>query len=101
MPLLTTPDVAADIELAESLSMATMLILETLSPTERAVFVLREVFDIGYDHIAAAGDKTPAAVRRHRNTPRCDFLGIAGVRVNSVGLVGKPGQSLSPLSLLA
>ncbi len=69
MPLLTTPDVAADIELAESLSMATMLILETLSPTERAVFVLREVFDIGYDHIAAAGDKTPAAVRRHRNTP--------------------------------
>ncbi|WP_454197516.1 RNA polymerase sigma-70 factor [Nocardia sp. Marseille-Q1738] len=63
-PLLTTPDAAADIELAESLSMATMLILETLSPTERAVFVLREVFEIGYDEIAAAVDKTPTAVRQ-------------------------------------
>lgn len=63
-PLLTTPDVAENIELAESMSMAVMLILETLSPTERAVFVLREVFDIGYDEIAAAIDKTPAAVRQ-------------------------------------
>ncbi|WP_040773857.1 RNA polymerase sigma-70 factor [Nocardia pneumoniae] len=63
-PLLTTPDVAEDVELAESMSMALMLVLETLSPTERAVFVLREVFDIGYDEIAAAVDKTPAAVRQ-------------------------------------
>lgn len=63
-PLLTTPDVAADIELAESMSMALMLVLETLSPTERAVFVLREVFDFGYDEIAAAVDRTPAAVRQ-------------------------------------
>ncbi|MBO8190039.1 RNA polymerase sigma-70 factor [Streptomyces spirodelae] len=63
-PLLTTPDVAQDIELAESVSMALMLVLETLSPTERAVFVLREVFDIGYDEIAAAVDKSPAAVRQ-------------------------------------
>ncbi|GAA2325295.1 RNA polymerase sigma-70 factor [Streptomyces kunmingensis] len=63
-PLLTTPDVAQDVELAESVSMAVMLVLETLSPTERAVFVLREVFDVGYDEIAAAVDKTPAAVRQ-------------------------------------
>ncbi|MEU9994764.1 RNA polymerase sigma-70 factor [Streptomyces sp. NPDC050848] len=63
-PLLTAPDVAQDIELAESVSMALMLVLETLSPTERAVFVLREVFDVGYDEIAAAVDKTPAAVRQ-------------------------------------
>lgn len=63
-PLLTTPDVAQDVELAESVSMALMLVLETLSPTERAVFVLREVFDVGYDDIAAAVDKTPAAVRQ-------------------------------------
>ncbi|WP_435807643.1 FAD-dependent oxidoreductase [Streptomyces canus] len=41
-----------------------MFILETLSPTERAVFVLREVFDIGYDDIAAAIDKSPAAARQ-------------------------------------
>ncbi|MER7576348.1 RNA polymerase sigma-70 factor [Streptomyces sp. NPDC126514] len=63
-PLLTSPDVAEDVELAESVSMALMLVLETLSPTERAVFVLREVFDVGYDEIAAAVDKTPAAVRQ-------------------------------------
>ncbi|MDQ1042341.1 sigma-70 family RNA polymerase sigma factor [Streptomyces sp. V4I2] len=63
-PLLTAPDVAQDVELAESVPMAVMLVLETLSPTERAVFVLREVFDVGYDEIAAAVGKTPAAVRQ-------------------------------------
>ncbi|WP_432197218.1 RNA polymerase sigma-70 factor [Streptomyces sp. bgisy027] len=63
-PLLTVPDVAEDVELAESVSMALMLVLETLSPTERAVFVLREVFDTGYDEIAAVVDKSPAAVRQ-------------------------------------
>lgn len=63
-PLLTAPDVADDVELAESVSMALMLVLETLSPTERAVFVLREVFDVGYEEIAAAVDKSPAAVRQ-------------------------------------
>ncbi|MGW7007342.1 RNA polymerase sigma-70 factor [Streptomyces sp. NPDC054933] len=63
-PLLTAPDVAEDVELAESVSMAIMLVLEALSPTERAVFVLREVFDVGYDEIAAAVDKSPAAVRQ-------------------------------------
>lgn len=63
-PLLTAPDVAADVELAESVSMALMLVLETLTPTERAVFVLREVFGIDYAEIAAAVDKTPAAVHQ-------------------------------------
>jgi hypothetical protein len=41
-----------------------LLVLETLAPTERAVFVLREVFDLGYDEIAEAVDKNPAAVRQ-------------------------------------
>ena len=63
-PVLTTPDVADDVELAESVSMAMLLVLETLSPTERAVFVLREVFELDYDEIAAAIDKNPAAVRQ-------------------------------------
>ncbi|RTL69434.1 MAG: RNA polymerase sigma-70 factor [Pseudonocardiaceae bacterium] len=63
-PLLTTPDVADDVELADSVSMAMLLVLETLAPTERAVFVLRDVFDVGYDEIADAVDKTPAAVRQ-------------------------------------
>lgn len=63
-PLLTTPDVAVDIELAESVSLAMLTVLETLTPTERAVFVLREVFDVPYDEIAAAVDKSAAAVRQ-------------------------------------
>ncbi|WP_233646614.1 RNA polymerase sigma-70 factor [Streptomyces sp. BSE6.1] len=63
-PLLTTPDVAEDVELADSVSMAMMLVLETLAPVERAVFVLREVFDLGYDEIADAVEKSPAAVRQ-------------------------------------
>ncbi|MGW1409709.1 RNA polymerase sigma-70 factor [Streptomyces sp. NPDC002403] len=73
-PLLTTPDVAQDVDLAESVSMAMMLVLETLSPTERAVFVLREVFEVDYDDIAAAVDKSPAAVRQiaHRARKHVD-----------------------------
>ncbi|MFF5036813.1 RNA polymerase sigma-70 factor [Nocardia salmonicida] len=63
-PLLTTPDVAEDVELAESVSMAMLLVLETLAPIERAVFVLREVFDLNYDEIADAVDKSPPAVRQ-------------------------------------
>ncbi|UJW28184.1 RNA polymerase sigma-70 factor [Saccharothrix sp. AJ9571] len=63
-PLLTAPDVAEDVELAESVSMAMLLVLETLAPTERAVFVLREVFDLDYGEIAEAVGKNPAAVRQ-------------------------------------
>jgi RNA polymerase sigma-70 factor, ECF subfamily len=73
-PLLTTPDVAEDVELAESVSMALMLVLETLSPTERAVFVLREAFDVSYDEIAAAVGKSRAAVHQiaHRARQHVD-----------------------------
>jgi RNA polymerase sigma-70 factor (ECF subfamily) len=63
-PLLTAPDVAEDVELAESVSMAMLLVLETLTPTERAVFVLREVFAVGYEEIAEAVDRSPAAARQ-------------------------------------
>src|SRR5918993_1434924 len=63
-PLLTSPDVAEDVELAESVSIAMLTVLETLGPAERAVFVLREVFDTPYDEIAEAVGKSPAAVRQ-------------------------------------
>ena len=63
-PLMTGPDVSADIELAESLSIAMLTVLETLGPEERAVFVLREVFETPYDEIAEAVGKSPAAVRQ-------------------------------------
>jgi RNA polymerase sigma-70 factor (ECF subfamily) len=63
-PLLTAPDVAEDVELAESVSFAMLTVLETLAPIERAVFVLREVFDLAYSEIAEAVGKSEAAVRQ-------------------------------------
>jgi len=63
-PLLTTPDLAEDVELAESVSIAMLTVLETLTPTERAVFVLHEVFETPYGEIAETLGKTPAAVRQ-------------------------------------
>jgi RNA polymerase sigma-70 factor (ECF subfamily) len=62
--LLTSPDVAEDVELADSLSTAMLLVLETLTPTERAVFLLRDVFRLEYEELAEAVGKTPAAVRQ-------------------------------------
>jgi RNA polymerase sigma-70 factor (TIGR02957 family) len=63
-PLLTSPDVAEDVELAESVSIAMLTVLETLGPTERAVFVLREVFEMPYGEIAEAIGKSAATVRQ-------------------------------------
>jgi len=63
-PLLTSPDVAEDVELAESVSIAMLTVLQTLQPTERAVLVLHEVFDVPYDEIAVAVGKSAAAVRQ-------------------------------------
>ncbi|MEP6815350.1 MAG: sigma-70 family RNA polymerase sigma factor, partial [Marmoricola sp.] len=63
-PMLTAPDVAEDVVLAESVSMAMLVVLETLGPTERAVFVLREVFGFELAEIAEAVDRSPAAVRQ-------------------------------------
>jgi RNA polymerase sigma-70 factor (TIGR02957 family) len=63
-PLLTSPEMAEDAELAENVSIAMLIVLETLGPTERAVFVLREVFETPYDEIAEVVGKTPAAVRQ-------------------------------------
>jgi RNA polymerase sigma-70 factor (ECF subfamily) len=73
-PLRTAPDVAEDVAFAESVSLALLHILETLGPVERAVFVLREAFALGYDEIAAAVDKSPAAVRQiaHRARAHVD-----------------------------
>jgi RNA polymerase sigma-70 factor (TIGR02957 family) len=63
-PLLTSPDVAEDVEFAENVSIAMLTVLETLGPTERAVFVLREVFETPYEEIAEAVGRTPPAVRQ-------------------------------------
>lgn len=69
-PLLTGPDPAADVVLAESVSIAMLVVLETLTPDERAVFVLREVFGFGHDEIAATLDRSPVAVRQMAHRAR-------------------------------
>ncbi|MGO4429661.1 sigma factor-like helix-turn-helix DNA-binding protein, partial [Streptomyces sp. MCAF7] len=65
-PLLSDPyeDPARAAELADSVSMAALLLLERLSPLERSVFVLREVFAFGFDEIAAAVGRSEAACRQ-------------------------------------
>ncbi|GII60898.1 DNA-directed RNA polymerase sigma-70 factor [Sphaerisporangium krabiense] len=65
-PLLSDPyqDPARSAELADSVSMAALLLLERLSPLERAVFVLREVFGFGFDEIAATVGRSEAACRQ-------------------------------------
>ncbi|MFD0201983.1 MULTISPECIES: hypothetical protein [Saccharothrix] len=78
-PLLTAPDVAADVELADSVSMAMLLVLETLAPTERAVFVLREV--LGYDEIAAF----------QRAVDTGDLQGLLDILAPDVVLLGDGG----------
>ncbi len=63
-PILTSPDASTDVVLAESVSMAMLLVLETLGPTERAVFVLREAFGFSHAEIAETVGKTEASVRQ-------------------------------------
>ncbi len=65
-PLMTehVPDASGDVELSESLSMAFLVLLERLSPVERAVFLLSEVFDFEYAEIARIVDKTEANCRQ-------------------------------------
>lgn len=81
-PLVTqaTSDPAHLVELQNSLSTAFLVLLETLSPTERAVFLLREVFDYNYSEIGQIVDKTPAncrqifkRARQHLATRKPDF----------------------------
>jgi RNA polymerase sigma-70 factor (ECF subfamily) len=62
--LLDDQDPSADVVLAESVSMAMLVLLETLSPDERAVFVLREVFGFEYGEIAEAVGKPAPTVRQ-------------------------------------
>ena len=81
-PLLTDPyqDPERSAELADSVSMAALLLLERLSPLERAVFVLREVFGFGFGEVASAVGRSEAAcrqlavrARRHMDTGRPRF----------------------------
>jgi RNA polymerase sigma-70 factor (TIGR02957 family) len=117
-PLLTgsAPDPAEAVELGEQVSLALLVVLETLSPLERAVFVLREVFGMPAAEVAAVLDRTEAAVRQlaHRarehveaRRPRFDadrraqqevterfFAAVAGGDVDALMAVLSPGVVL-------
>jgi RNA polymerase sigma-70 factor (ECF subfamily) len=69
-PILTSRDTADSVTDAESVSMAMLVVLETLSPLERAVFVLREVFDFSHAEIAEAVERSEAAVRQAAHRAR-------------------------------
>ena len=68
--LLDEGDASSDVVLAESVSMAMLVLLETLTPDERAVFVLREVFGFDYDEIAGAVGKSVTSVRQMAHRAR-------------------------------
>ncbi|WP_200207718.1 RNA polymerase sigma-70 factor [Micromonospora coerulea] len=69
-PILTSGDAAEAVMDAESVSMAMLMVLETLSPLERAVFVLKEVFGFSHAEIAAAVERSEAAVRQTAHRAR-------------------------------
>ncbi|MEV0352836.1 RNA polymerase sigma-70 factor [Nonomuraea sp. NPDC050680] len=69
-PILTSGDTADDITNAESVSTAMLVVLESLSPLERAVFVLKEVFDFSHAEIAQAVERSETAVRQAAHRAR-------------------------------
>ncbi|WP_218779566.1 MULTISPECIES: RNA polymerase sigma-70 factor [Streptomyces] len=69
-PILTSGDTADAVTDAESVSMAMLVVLETLSPLERAVFVLKEVFGFSHAEIAEAVERSEAAVRQAAHRAR-------------------------------
>jgi RNA polymerase sigma-70 factor (ECF subfamily) len=93
-PLLTAPDVAENVELAESVSMAMLLVLETLTPTERAVFVLREVFVLEY---RGSPDRPPGtSTRSCAPTPRSCVRSREASRPRGVPESHRNGRSATP-----
>ncbi|CAN5146305.1 RNA polymerase sigma-70 factor [soil metagenome] len=110
-PLVTASDASADVELTESITLAMLVVLETLSPLERAVFVLHEVFDFGYGDIATMLDRSEPATRQvgHRarshvqsRRPRFDAADDVHRRVTEEFLAACLGGDLNQmLALLA
>ncbi|RJL33464.1 RNA polymerase sigma-70 factor [Bailinhaonella thermotolerans] len=103
-PLVT--DSAEDVERAESVSMAMLVVLETLSPLERAVFVLREVFGFSYGEIAGVLERSEASVRQlgHRardhvreRRSRYDADAELGWRVTKVFLNAAAGGDINQM----
>lgn len=81
----TSPDVAEDVQLAENVSIAILSVPETLTPTQRAVFALREVFDMPYGEIAQAMDNRRTQCDRSPSRAR-----EQGHRAQATGAGGSP-----------
>ena len=92
-PIVTdTSSPADELQKAENISVAFLVVLETLSPLERAVFILREAFDYDYSEIGRILDKSESACRKifsrakkhiHNNRPRFDTTPEAHTRLVS------------------
>jgi RNA polymerase sigma-70 factor (TIGR02957 family) len=100
------PDPAETAEVAEQVSLALLVVLESLSPAERAVFVLREVFGMSVGEVAAALDRSEAAVRQmahrakehvHARQPRFDTDRTAQREVTERFLAAAVGGDLDGL----
>jgi len=98
-PLLTQPDASQEAEMAESVSMAMLVVLETLSPLERAVFLLHDVFETDYPDVAETLHRSEAACRqlaaRARFEPRIstmadDLLAKTGMVAAGLGVALVP-----------
>jgi RNA polymerase sigma-70 factor (ECF subfamily) len=79
-PLVTDDDPAATAELADSLSMAFLLVLERLNPVERAVLLLHDVFGYDYEEVADIVERTPANCRQIGSRARGHLTGERPVR---------------------
>ena len=100
------PDPAELAETSDSLSMAFLVLLESLAPAERAVFLLREVFGYGYDEIAEAVGKTEAACRQiftrarrriDEGRPRFETSRAEGEELTSLFLAAASGGDMTSL----
>ena len=89
-PILTQADAADDVAAAESVSMAMLVVLETLSPLERAVFVLKEVFDFSYAEIGDAVERSESAVRQAMRP----IIGAANVAKWIAGNIKRPYEGV-------
>ncbi|WP_208644055.1 RNA polymerase sigma-70 factor [Nocardia neocaledoniensis] len=105
-PVLTSPDIAEDTALADTVSTAMLVVLETLTPIERAVFLLREVFGYSHAEIAAALERPEPTVRQivHRaknhvrsRRPRFDTDKAARAHITEQFMAACAGGDLNAL----
>jgi hypothetical protein len=90
-------DPASHAELADSLSVAMLIVLENLSPEQRAVPLLHDVFDYGYSEVAAIVGKTEATYAYSRRAPGATSSSASPVfRRHAFGASWQPGSSRLP-----